>query len=310
MKNSYIILTLLLIASLIGTFAVYKLFVEERMNELADHQKEEKELRKKIGEMEEKFFGTDPEKILELWRNKKQPWTNAAKNRSEFFQMTKINRYGEVPEEYSSYPKFFYETELPKLRNQLNTMAFDSGTSLSGINDFDVPSETSFGFGTNPEWAELQGHLNVYLYGIELTRMLVEAKATTIKRVAFWKGMEKFQGKGGALRLRTTGYSFTISMRELTELLEELRTADTYFNVNVIKITNSTLRNADSILDVDMVVTEANYVPVVKGTVGSEDGGTGVSIFSGMFNTLRSVDPYAEEDVGFFRRLMMKIFFF
>ena len=61
MKKSQLIITLVLISSIVATYAVYELYVKVRYTELKDHQTEEKNLRRKIADLNKTFYGTKPE---------------------------------------------------------------------------------------------------------------------------------------------------------------------------------------------------------------------------------------------------------
>ena len=78
MKKSAIFLTLLLVTSIIGTYAVYELYVKDRMKELGEHSEQKKRLVARIGGLEETFLKTQPQVVLDEWRRSTQPWSEAA----------------------------------------------------------------------------------------------------------------------------------------------------------------------------------------------------------------------------------------
>jgi hypothetical protein len=302
-KQTYIILFLLLIASVVGTFAVFKLYVEERWIELGEHQNQEKKLRTKIADMETKFYHSSPEAVLELWRSKKQPWTNASKQRAEFFEFLPFEPT-EAPEN-GVIPKFFYKEEFPKLKQQLADEAYNNGTVITTIN-FGVPDPSTYGRGTNPPIGEILGHLDRYKYGMEMVRLLLRAKVTSLSRVEFWPQVTVYNGRGGDILTRTTGYSFSIRMKELVSLLDNMRLADQYFNIEAIKITNKSLRDPNHILQVEMLVKQAGYNVLTESDVAAASIDSGenpllANLFGGGFNRGNTEPP----KVGIIKRIML-----
>ncbi|PCJ65157.1 MAG: hypothetical protein COA73_02885 [Candidatus Hydrogenedentota bacterium] len=303
-KQTYAILFLLLLASVAGTFAVFQFYVKERWIELGKHELEEEKLRTKIKDMEEKFFRTNPEAILELWRNKKQPWMNASAQRAEFFQFIPFEPT-EPPSE-GVIPKFYYKEEFPKLKQQLSDEAYNNGTAINALN-FGVPEPSIYGRGTNPPVSEILQHMNRYKYGMEMIRLLLRAKVTSITRLEFWPPVTAHKGLGGDIRTRTTGYTFTIRMKDLVSLLDNMRLEDQYFNIEAIKITNQNLRDANHILNVEMVVKQAGYKPISEAEAASAltaDGGSNqllTNLFGGGLRRNATEPP----KVSIFKKIMM-----
>jgi hypothetical protein len=321
MKKSQIIITLVLIASIIGTFAVYQLYVKVRYTELKDHKNEEAKLRAKIDLLSDKFHQTKPEIVLELWNSRKQPWFSSIKQRTEYFQLRDIEEI-KVPDDV--IPRIWYGEEYPKLEKKLEEMALASGTELNASTvKFGVKTPADYPPGTNPRRNEIQANIDLYLYGIEMTRLLIDHKAAQIDNIVMWNPRENPRGRTGTIKKSTTGYDFDITWANLTSLLESLRTNDRHYTVETIKIIQDKMRIKNDPLKVSMVVTQAWYSPTETTalTADGEPAATGQpgqpsQRASAMLNDLfggggigsgKVVTAPTAESESFFKRLMFKL---
>lgn len=267
MKKSVVLLTILLLVSIAGTYAVYELYVKQRMKELGEHLDREQELRDRIAELEDTFYRTQPPAILKEWRESTQPWAEAVEARTEFFNLGGIPLEVDIPEEV--FPKLYYQDELPKLREELENYAYQKNV---GVADFNcgVPAPNSYGQGTDPSAEEIAGHLEDYKYCAAITRMLIDAGPQYIEPLVIWPEREiKLPGRGGVLKERTVGVRWDIRMEDLVKFIDQLRGANRYFRIEALRISNRQLLQADPVLKVEMLLTQAYFVPT-KARSGAE----------------------------------------
>jgi hypothetical protein len=270
MKKSQLIITFVLIASIVATFAVYELYVKVRYTELKDHQTEEESLRRKITDLNNTFSGTKPEIVLELYQSKKQPWYNSIKQRTEYFQLREIEAI-EVPDEPGIIPRIWYGKEFPKLKTRLEEMALQSGTILNpAAVQFNINEPDKYGPGTNPKRGEISNNMNLYQYGMEMTKLLIDHKATEIKNIVMWTPRDHSKGRLGVIKKSTTGYDFEISWQNLSRLLESLRINSKHYTIETFKIEQPQMRNIDAPVKVSMVVTQAWYSETVTTAADGE----------------------------------------
>lgn len=271
MKKSVVFLTILLVACLAGTYAVYELYVKQRMTELGENLEKEEQLRRRIGELEDKFFRTQPEVVLEEWRRATQPWRDGVDIRTAYFDLGDMPQSVEIPEEV--IPKFYYEEELPKRREALDTYAWQNQVNVADI-DCNVPPPNAFGQGSNPSKEEIENLLLEYDYCAALTRLLIDAGPQSLDPLVIWPD-KNIKLRDGNIKTRTTGISMRIRMRPLIEFFDELNAAERYFRVEELRITNGRLLNEDPLLNVDMVLTQADFVPAQKRREAGARGGAG-----------------------------------
>jgi len=316
MKKSQITITLVLLASIIGTIAVYQLYVKVRYTELKDHKTQEAALRSKISDLDSKFYGTKPEIVLDIWKQKKQPWFNAITLRTDYFQLREIEEV-EMPEK--AVWRFWYSEHFPKLKKKLEDMAFDSGTVLNtAAVQFNIKTPDDYGLGSDPKRGEIKGNIELYQYGIEMTKLLIDHKANTIDSLVMWAPRELSKGRTGKIMKSTTGYEFTITWKNLVSLLESLRTETQHYTIETIKVTQSQMKNEGAPLTVSMVVAQAWYEATKSTTVVAANVG-GDSEASSMMTELfgkqgggggrtggRISAPKADSE-GFFRSLWFKL---
>lgn len=264
MKKGTVIATLILLVALAGAGAVYQFYVKELLAKFQEHQVQEAKLTAKIKDMKETFSGTRPELVLATWRGETQPWVDAVARRSRFFNLGEIPLNVLVPEE--RIPKFYWREEYPKREEKLRLDAWDSSCTLGNVG-FGLNSTVE---GRNPSREQVSEWLTTFEFGAAMTRLLIRANVASIDEVNLW---EPRPGKGN-MEIRTTGLSFTVpSMKELATFLESLRHRDRYFSVEALSVSNRTLRDPYSPLQVDMILSQAIYLGRDKGGGGAVAGG-------------------------------------
>lgn len=270
MKKSVILLTILLIASIAGTYAVYELYVKEKMKALGEHTVQVAQLEDRIKVLQETFSRTQPQVILDLWRQGTQPWAEAVDNRSRFFTLGTMVEPVEIPEEV--IPKIYYRNELPKRIDRLTEYAAEKGVII-GDTGCGVPSATFYGEGTNPPAAEIKGHLETYDYCAALTRMMVDAGPVSLDPLRIWPE-EQLKTRSGMIRKRVTGISIKTGTEPLVRFLDKLAQSERYFKVDELRIANSNLMDPNPTLAVEMVLTQAAFEPAKKAdSVGQTEAG-------------------------------------
>lgn len=282
MKKSVVALTLLLIASLAGTFAVYQLYVKQRMKELGENMSREELLENKIDQMQTTFFKTKPEAVLEAWRLETQPWADAVDVRSRFFNLGDISLEHTIPEE--RIPKFYYKEIYEKNLQELEDEAWQKGTILANTT-FNIPEPSSYGSGSNPSAKEIEKHIVRWEFGAIMTRMLMDAGATSINTLNMWPQTIKYTGRSGVFNSRTVGVSMTIPIENLVKFLDRLGQEERFFQVEVIRISNSTLRSPYADISVDLILTQVNFEPSTnrRDTIGGVDSDKTASTFASLF---------------------------
>ncbi len=273
MNKGAIFLTLLLVSSIAGTYAVYEFYVKQRLIELGDHREEAKQLRTKITQLDETFYGTKPDTVLSIWRTEIQPWADAVDRRTTFYDLGGVPLEVEIPEEERDLPKFFYKREHPKLVRAIENSMLESGVRLPDPG-FGTPDPASYGPGSNPSVEEISGHLARFEFGKAVADLLIGSGAKSITELVIWPEQNAIKGQRGVVEYRTTGLAFTIPMRNWVVLMDELSQEDRYIEVKALRITNRTLREPYADMSVDMVLAQAYYkrdeqVREVGGEMGS-----------------------------------------
>jgi hypothetical protein len=260
MKKSAIFLTLLLILSIVGTYAVYQLYVKDRMRELGEHSEQKKRLIARIGELEKTFLKTEPQVVLDEWRKSTQPWSEAVDGRARFFTLGSLVGKVEIPEEV--LPKIYYKEEMPKRIKKLEDYAADKQVNVAD-KTCGSPAADSFGQGTNPKREEIAEILEDYDYCSAITVLLIDTKPLVLQPLRIWPEVA-IEVKSGKIMKRTTGINMQIRTQSLAKFLDDLAQSDRYFRVEELKVTNSNLQQLDPALNVEMVLSQAYYVPSKK----------------------------------------------
>lgn len=285
MKKSVILLTLLLVGSIAGTYAVYELYVKQRMRELGDHNEEEKLLQKRLTELEETFFRTKPETVLSIWRSEVQPWADAVDRRADFYNLGDIPLSVPIPEEERELAKWYYAEVQPKMVRELETKAWESGFSLPDFT-FGTPDPKSYGQGADPPPKEISRHLARIEFGKAIAEILMDAGVKNVRALEIWPEQVEISGRSGDVKSRTTGLAITISMRDFVLFIDKLTQKDRYFEVKAIQVTNTSLRDRNAQLNVQLVLAQAYYAPAKQagGSSGVEGASSELqSVFQNLF---------------------------
>lgn len=287
MNKGAIFLTLLLVSSIAGTYAVYEFYVKQRWKELGDHQREAKQLREKISQLEETFYGTKPDTVLSIWRTEIQPWVDAVDRRTTFYNLGPVPLEVEIPEEEKEFAKWFYKREHPKLLRAIENSVLASGVRLPDPG-FGTPDPSFYGPGSDPSAEEVSEHLARFEFGKAVADLLIGSGVRTITALEIWPEQTAIEGRRGDVQYRTTGLAFTIPMRNWVVLMDELSQEDRYIEVEAVRITNTALRNPNADMSVEMILAQAYYerakqVREVGGEMGSSEDMAGMmaSLFPG-----------------------------
>ncbi len=272
MKKSVILLTLLLVASLAGTYAVYELYVKARIKELSEHLEEEKQLKNKLTTLEETFFKTKPDTVLRVWRNEIQPWENAVRQRALFFNLGEIPLDVEIPVEQRDIAKFYYKKVYPEMTQELDNRLYEANLYLPDPT-FGIPHPDTYGRGASPAPKQISRHLARFEFGKAVADLLIDANVTSVSVLEVWPERNELSGRSGDVKSRTTGLSFTIRMQDFVRFLDMLSQENRYFEVKSLHLTNRTLRYSNADLNVQMVLAQAYYKEDEKGKETSVSGG-------------------------------------
>lgn len=305
MKKNVVVLTLLLLGSIAGTYAVYELYVKGRMRELGEHLEEEKQLQETIARLETTFYHTKPETVLRVWREQTQPWADTVDRRSEFYNLGDIPLEVEIPEE--EFPKFYYKKVFPDMIDALIAKASQSNLRIPDPT-FGSPAPDSYRSGTDPSAEEISDNLARFEFGKSIAELMIDAGVLNINTLAIWPERVEIQGRNGDVKSRTTGLGFTIPMRNFVQFMDKLSQEDRYFEVKALQITNKTLRDPEPNMNVQIVLSQAYYRPAAEARdisegIGSSDDLASLLALFGRGSSLNSGTTEKEEEGGLWERI-------
>lgn len=260
-KRAHIIAFLALAIALGGVGAVYQFYVKERLRELAEHEAEKKQLETRIAQLREQFSDTKPGVMVNIWQTAAQPWSETVLQRSLLFQPgVEIARSQPIPE--NTIPRFYYAEVYPEKVEALEKERLKKNTIFTANFGVDTPADIS---GRNPSRQEVQGWLRQMDAYTAAAKLLIDANAIEIKRINMWPPRQGPSGRLGHVEYRTIGYEFTMGVREFMMFLDDLRLRRQYFNVDGFWIYNETLRYPNVPLNVQMLITHAQFVEREQG---------------------------------------------
>jgi hypothetical protein len=301
MNKGTIIGVILLLAAFGATAAVYFLYFQTRLTELKEHQTAMNGIHKRLTELGTTFSNTQPPVVVDTWNQGLQPWIEAVLARTDFFNIAEVPEQVDVPED--DLHKFFYMEKHPQLQKELMDYAYNNACYL-GAFDFGVPDRTTIG--PDPSREDVAKWLTRYEFGSAVTKLLITNNASYIENVVLWpmKATNVGTSRGaGSIESFTAGVRFAMTLEELANFLETLRTEQRYFSVDAIRIANTQLRNPGARLEISMLLTQARYsdkstAPTVSATPAtSRARGSFRNRMSGiMGGRSRTVAATAEEE--------------
>lgn len=261
MNRGTIISVLVLVLALGAFGAVYQFYFKPKLEAYKLDEQLEARLQTAYDEVTEMFAGRDPEMLVRAWRDEIQPWREAYAQRTSFFSWGNWNVHEPIPQE-GPILKFWYEEQSNKMLFELYEKV---GQNFGNYALFPADIRRDLGVRTVDELNEdteqaISWELTKLNYGITMSNLLMNAKATSIQHIYLWPPRQD-PAHNQLLRLRTMGLAFTMSSRDLVAFIEEqFRLANRYFNIDGIRITYPYIAyNAEPQLQVEMLVTQANY---------------------------------------------------
>ncbi|MBI1317456.1 MAG: hypothetical protein GC168_00720 [Candidatus Hydrogenedens sp.] len=275
LKRNQIIFAVVLL-SVLGAFGgVYQFYFKEKLDTYAKEKRFRIALDAAARELADAFHGYRPEQLIALWRAEVQPWADALRDRSTFFNFGDWYEHP-VPPEEGRILKVWYGEELNKMLLDLEQTMREKGPYVNAplLDDLRAKFDVS-----TVEELDQQRVINRDIvidqlakmnFGSQLVEMLLDAKVAGINDVSVWP-RRKDKAHKDQLVLQTFGVDCYFQMRELALFFERLRMDNNrYWNVDAIKFYNQNLVTPqEPYVLVKMIITQANFV----GAVDVEGGG-------------------------------------
>jgi len=279
-----------LVAGVLAGF--YQFHFREQLQQYTRDEETVELMQSRLEELQDRFHGTEPERLVEKWRVAVGPWQQTLQERVAFFDYD-AEPVEDVPE--GVIAKFYYREKATEMLQNLQKDAFAKRIPIPGYMTFGAPDPEQIQGGPSPKlvkkWLE---RINLGCY---ITRQLMEAEPRAIYSVVVWPARKEHD----ILEMQTFGFALQMRMGKLLGFLEDLRTANRYYTVDAFKIANSSLRMPDPPLQVMMLMTQARFL---SEEVGWETGGGAETIATGedasesFFMTDRTLasleDPYGD----------------
>lgn len=258
--------TIIAASVLVAVFAALGAFAYFFVKPLFDQYQEDERLRQSLEQtlvnLRDNFHGYSPELLMNSWQEKMEPWRAARLERSGYFNFGDWYDREQPPEE-ARMRKYWYVEVTAKMLQDLYTEIY------AKVNRYDAyPQDIrqTFNVATEQDWqgrdvsdAEITNNLDRLAFGVSVCRFLLRNNVTQVGGMSMWP-RRIAKEHGDMLAMQTVGLQFTIATRDLVKMLEDLRMADRYFNVDGIKITYPYIAyNVEPQLQVQMLLSQARY---------------------------------------------------
>jgi len=253
----------ILVVVLAAVGGVWFMFVQPMFDQYKQDERTRQSLEETLDKLRESFAGYKPELMLDLWQRSLQPWRQAREERAAYFNLADWTKYEGKPDE-GRMKKFWYFEEMNRLvkefydkvlakRNSYNTFP------KNPIDMFQIPGQQAYQSRDITD-KEIADNLSELTFGLKVCEFLLDHNVTQVNDMALWPGWIS-KDHAEILGMRTVGVECVMTMRDLAKLMDDMRTADRYFNVNAIKITYPYIAyNVEPQLNVSMIISQANYL--------------------------------------------------
>ena len=288
-----------LVAVLLIIGAVYQFYFRAKLEEYGNDQKLLEALNATHGQLKGAFGNGDPDDVIRAWSGEVEAWKDAIDTRVPFFS-DNLWRIHEQPPEGELILQFWYGDQTTKVINDFVRRVQEKygATAWQAVpQGFPHNIQTMFGVTAAQQWQGLNvtpelvnQELERLSYGISAFELLMNNGA---QRIAFVKveelGSSGFIGKD--VDYVRIAYSFSMDMKTLATFLDKLKSDESYYSVQGMKLTYPLiLDRREPLIQVDMYLQRTK----AKESLGSEslatDAGTG---YNTLLDTTRST---ANED--------------
>lgn len=256
MKKQYIVPIVVLILFAGGMGAVYQFYFRIQLEQYAKNTQMQADLNKRLEELQTTFSGADkrpvsPDEFVSQWRGAVQPWNDALVDRSTYFIIPEPTE--RAPE--NAVPKFFYRERFPTLITQLQQYAYSRSVMIPDTT-FGAPLPSDLD-NRSVDADQVNGWLRQLSAGTDVIKLLVDNGAAQVVEVDLWPAYID----NDLLEKRTVGVRVLITLEKLTAFLDKLYAESRYFNVDAVRIHNTSVRTPyQPWLEVEMLITQAKYV--------------------------------------------------
>ena len=256
-----------------GTYAVWVFALEERFAIYAENAQQLEDYKSSLERLETAFGGVTPESLLNEIREATPAWEQALDERGTYFDASEWIEIEQPPEELL---RFWYEETTDQMVLDFATEVFETNPNFrfpenAGVRQVVFEGLLREQLGV-PTLDELRGQsvdsesvstwLRELSFGISLYQFLVDNGVFQVQDVSVGED-QRPQILDRLLFTRTVGVRLRASLDNFVDMLSELREADRWFHVDGLRISQPFIaqRGSPPVLNVEMLLTQASYVP-------------------------------------------------
>ncbi len=256
-----------------GTYAVWVFALEERFALYAENAQQLEAYRSSFERLESSFGGVTPDSLLNRIREATPAWEQALDERGAYFDASEWIEIEQPPEELL---RFWYEETTDQMVLDFATEVFETNPNFLFPENANVRQIVYEGLFREqlgvPTFDELRGQsvnsenvstwMRELSFGISLYQFLVDNGVFQVQELSVGED-QRPQVLGRLLFTRTVGVKLRTTLDNLVDMLNELREADRWFHVDGMRISQPFIaqRGGPPVLNVEMLLTQASYVP-------------------------------------------------
>ncbi|MCC6142986.1 MAG: hypothetical protein IT368_04165 [Candidatus Hydrogenedentes bacterium] len=239
-----------------GMGGVYLFYFKDKLAAYALDEQKAKTFESRYTELADAFHGVDPQKLIPIVRGAIPAWQQAVEQRAQFFNFGDWFEYEEPPE--GELLRFWYEEQAGEMLRKSQQAALEANPWLTYPQDLremlQAPTLQDL-TGQTVNEQDVREYLANLAFGLSAFDMLVENGATSISAIHIWPVRpDKLFSK------RTVGMAFTMTLKDLTEMLDELRANTRFFDIDGLSLQHNYIaQNYEPQVSVELLLTQARF---------------------------------------------------
>lgn len=281
MNKERVIYITVLFTVFAACFAVYQFYFKAKLEKYAQDKQLLQNLNSTYSGLNSTFRDEDPDTVVAQYRSVVESWKDAINTRITYFNDSEWREHAPLPEDVFIL-RFWYGDQTREMTLALWEKAQAKfGTQV--YQRFPPDVQTMLGVAYAEQW---QGYsitrelvteqLERLSYGISVFEMLLDHNVQQIRQVALYESKPSgFIGPN--VEYARVGLSFTMEIKDLIQMFNDMREADSYFSIEGLKVAHQFIAvNYEPQLEVEMFMRRTKPKADLSADTVTTAGGLGL----------------------------------
>jgi len=245
MLRDRIIYATVLLAVFAACFAVYQFYFKAKLEKYAQDKELLANLESSYRDLSSTFRDEDPDVVIASYSSEVEAWREAISSRVTYFNDADWREHEKPPEDVFIL-QFWYGEQTRDMTVALWEKA-QAKYGAEVYQRFPMDVQTMLGVAYAEQWQGYDitkdlviGQLERLSYGISVFDLLMKHNTKVIRQVSLYEPSPS-GFLGADVEYARVGLSFAIEIRDLINLIEDIRTADRFYTIEGMKVSHSYL---------------------------------------------------------------------